>query len=284
MIMRLLATDYIDADIEGHYAFYPQIEYVSTQAHHHDFYEVFLIASGQTVHHINGTSLILNSGTFVFIRPDDKHYYSKHTNQPCELINLAFLSRTFEALADYIGLTNDDALLTAPMPPMSLLSVAEQNRLIAQFSEWGHLMLRDKARSRVALRALLAQVISQFFITRVDDYADDVPQWLVDVCQQMQHKEHIVGGRDALMQLANRTPEYVGRSFQQYLRITPSQFINNLRLDYASDLLLHTDDPVIDICYDVGFGNLSHFYHLFKARWDCSPKAFRKTNRRTLIP
>ncbi len=283
--MRLLAVDYIDSEIEGHYAFYPQIEYVSKQAHQHDFYELFLIADGQTIHHINGESLILNRGTLVFIRPDDKHYYSQYANQHCELINLAFLSQTFYDLAEYIGLSIHDApLVNSSMPPTTHLTVTEQSRLIADLSEWGHLMVRDKVRSRVALRALIVNIISQFFITRVDDDKHDVPQWLDDVCQQMQQKEHIIGGRDTLMQLANRTPEYVGRAFKQYLNITPSQFINNLRLDYASDLLLHTDDPVIDICYDVGFGNLSHFYHLFKARWDCSPKAFRKANRRILIP
>jgi len=283
--MRLLATDYIDADVEGHYALYPQIEYVSTQGHQHDFYEVFLIAEGQTVHHINGEALVLNRGAFVFIRPDDEHYYSKYTNQNCVLINLAFLAGTFIALADYIGLNlHDDPLLTSAMPPLTVLTPTEQSRLVAQLSEWGHLIYRDKERSRVALRALLAQIISQFFITRVDDYGDAVPPWLVDLCQDMQQKEHIIEGRDALMRLANRTPEYVGRAFKRYLDVTPSQYINALRLDYASDLLLHTNDPVIDICYDVGFGNLSHFYHLFKTRWNCSPKTFRKTNRRLLIP
>ena len=119
--MRLLAIDYIDADIEGHYALYPQIEYVSTQAHRHDFYEIFLIAEGQTTHHINGEALVLNRGTLVFIRPDDEHYYSKYANQNCELINLAFLSNTFIALADFIGLRMDDPLLTSMMPPTSPL-------------------------------------------------------------------------------------------------------------------------------------------------------------------
>ena len=283
--MRLLAIDYIDSDIEGHYALYPQIEQVSTQAHQHDFYEIFLISEGWTTHHINGEALVLNRGALVFIRPDDEHYYSQYDNQNCELINLAFLSTTFIALADYIGLRiHDDPLLSSTMPPMTVLTATEQNRLVTQLSEWGHLMYRDKARSRVALRALLAYILSQFFITRVDNYGEDVPQWLLELCQQMQQKEYMIEGRDALMRLANRTPEYVGRSFQQYLGVTPSQFINTLRLDYASNLLLHTNDPVIDICYNVGFGNLSHFYHLFKARWKCSPKAFRKTNRRILIP
>lgn len=94
----------------------------------------------------------------------------------------------------------------------------------------------------------------------------------------------MVEGRPALMRLANRSPEYVGRAFKAHLGITPSQFINTLRVDYASDLLLHTDQPVIEICHEAGYNNLSHFYHEFKALRQCSPKQFRKMNRRTLLP
>ena len=100
----------------------------------------------------------------------------------------------------------------------------------------------------------------------------------------MQKRANFIEGREALLRMANRTPEYVGRSFKQHLGITPSQFINALRLDYATDLLLHTEQSPTDICYEVGFGNVSHFYHLFKDRGHCSPNQYRKQHQRTLIP
>lgn len=283
--MNLRLSHIIDSEIEGHYAFYPFVEEITTQEHQHDFYELFLIASGSVYHHVNGECSLLTSGHLVLIRPDDVHYYRKHTHQNCELINLAFLAKTVDELSEYLGVEiQDDPRLMAPLPPTVLLTTAEKNLLISQLKSWGQLMYRDKTRSRVALRALLAQIIGNLFIARSEDYRADMPLWLVEVCQQMHKREYLVEGRGALMRLANRTPEYVGRVFKTHLDTTPSRFINNLRLDYASDLLLKTDRPVIEICYDVGFENLSHFYHLFKARWVCSPNQYRKLHQRTVIP
>ncbi|WP_420630157.1 AraC family transcriptional regulator [Candidatus Leptofilum sp.] len=281
---KRLAANIIDSEIEGHYTFFPFVEGISTREHVHDFFEIFLIAAGSIYHHVNREVILVQSGSLVFIRPEDAHFFRQHENQRCELINLAFLQETFEETAVFLNIAQQkDALLELPLPPTVLLTTAESSWISAQLKQWGQLMYRDKSHSCVTLRALLAQIVSNFFIARFEDYVGDVPLWLKALCQQMQGKENLVEGRTALMRLANRTPEYVGRAFKTHLGITPSQFINDLRLNYATDLLLHTDMAATEICYEVGFGNLSHFYHLFKRRWHCSPIQFRKMNQRSRV-
>jgi len=283
--MELRAANIIDVEVEGHYAFYSFVEQISTRAHKHDFFEIFLVTRGSIIHHINGEGVLLKAGALVFIRPEDIHYYEPNADQNCELINLAFLRQTFSALSDYLGLATKKALLLRPhLPPTVMLTATETTQLGARLKEWGRVMYYDPARSRLTLRALLAQLVSAYFIARVEDYPADAPWWLVELCQQLRQKPNVIEGRDAMLRLANRSPEHIGRVFKSYLGITPSQFINNARLDYASDLLLNTDAPVTRICYDVGFDNLSYFYRLFGSRWGCSPQQFRKINRRTLIP
>lgn len=283
--MKLRAKDIIDPEIEGYYVFFPFVEHITTREHHHDFYEIFLIASGSIYHHINGENVLLTSGALVFIRPDDRHFYSPDADQNCELINFAFLSETLHRAITYLGVDHQNmAFLQATRPPITQLTISEKNQLVPQLKAWGRLIYRDKTQSRLVLRGLLGDVIATYFLARSDQFTIEIPLWLQEVCQQMRRKEHFIAGRDALMRLANRTPEYVGRSFKTYLGITPSQFINDLRLDLAADLLLYTDNPVIDICFEVGFENLSHFHHLFRARWGISPLQFRKQYRRDIIP
>lgn len=283
--MELRAANLIDPEIEGHFAFFSFVEQISTREHRHDFFEIFLITRGSINHHINNTTVLLDGGSLVFIRPDDVHFYQPDGDQNCELINLAFLRETFSDLSGYLGLREKEAsLVKSALPPMVKLTAPETAQISTRMKDWGRLIYHDGERSRLTLRALLAQLISTFFIVRVEDYPEDTPWWLVNLCQQMRQKTHVVEGREALIRLASRSPEHIGRVFKMYLGVTPSQFINNLRLDYASDLLLHTDQTVTDICFDVGFENLSYFYRLFKARWDCSPQQFRRANRRTVIP
>ncbi|MGB7337275.1 MAG: helix-turn-helix domain-containing protein [Phototrophicaceae bacterium] len=281
--MELRAAKIIDTDIEGHYAFYPFVDQISTRLHQHNFYEIFLIAEGSIQHHINGEVQQLNSGALVFIRPDDAHYFSKFQDTNCKLINLAFLSQTFTAIVTFLDLQSD-TLLDVTQPPTIQLTKSDNVNLQMRLQIWGRSLYGNKTRSRQTLRTLLADTITEYFMADYILINDPIPKWLTTLKQEMQKTEHFTEGRDALMRLANRSPEYVGRAFKDYYRITPSQFINDLRLDYASDLLLTTDNSPTDIAYDTGFGNLSHFYHLFKARWHCSPNQYRKQHRRTLVP
>jgi AraC-like DNA-binding protein len=44
----------------------------------------------------------------------------------------------------------------------------------------------------------------------------------------------------------------------------------------AVNLLDTTELPIMDIAMDVGFNNLSHFYHQFKKVYGYSPNKFRQ--------
>lgn len=276
--MEIKSADIISPIVEGHYGYFSLVEHISTQAHTHEFYEIFLVIRGKINHHINQTVETLSRGTLVFIRPDDEHHFSQWQDENCELLNIAFLNTTFDATCVFL----DDGCTTltdADLPPHRILRADDRQRTAQQWKQWGQLLYRDEQGARVRLRVLLAITLTEHFLTPFENASAYVPDWLQVVCAAMRDRENTVEGRSALLRLANRSPEYVGRCFKDFLYTTPSQFINGLRIDYASDLLLHTDISPTDICYTVGFGNLSHFYHCFKAQWDCSPNQFRRRYR-----
>lgn len=53
-------------------------------------------------------------------------------------------------------------------------------------------------------------------------------------------------------------------------------FLNEIRLVTAQYQLMHSNDRVSEIAYGVGFSSLSHFAHLFRARFGVSAKAMRQ--------
>lgn len=53
------------------------------------------------------------------------------------------------------------------------------------------------------------------------------------------------------------------------------EFVNELRLGYATRKLIDTNDSISQICYDCGFNNISNFNRIFKKRQNCTPSAFR---------
>lgn len=58
---------------------------------------------------------------------------------------------------------------------------------------------------------------------------------------------------------------------------SPSRFILKVRLTVAADLLLQEGVAVSDVCYRVGFNDLSYFTRCFKANYNVSPSEYRST-------
>lgn len=56
---------------------------------------------------------------------------------------------------------------------------------------------------------------------------------------------------------------------------TFSQIVNQIRIQKAVELLIETNKPIMEICYDVGYNDPSYFFKLFQKEMQVSPKQFR---------
>ncbi|CAM3094834.1 helix-turn-helix domain-containing protein [Streptobacillus felis] len=61
---------------------------------------------------------------------------------------------------------------------------------------------------------------------------------------------------------------YVDRNFSTYL--------NHIRINKACELLINTDTPIIDICFEVGYNNIKSFNNNFKKNKNMTPTCFRE--------
>jgi AraC-like DNA-binding protein len=66
------------------------------------------------------------------------------------------------------------------------------------------------------------------------------------------------------------------RRFKKYLRQTPKQFINEVRLENARRLLIETNIAIATIANDTGFADHSYFSRQFQKLFERSPSAFRQ--------
>lgn len=282
--VKLRTRDLIDPESEIHYAYHKSLATITT-SHNHDFFEIFLITKGEALHRINSTEEIIEEGDLVFIRPDDTHNYEKSDDKNCELINLAFPSKTILKLFDYFGDGfNSDTLLNASYPPKIKLSKIEKDILVSRFEKLNTLKRTNKKKIKTELRILLADIFSRYFIYEEESNNELIPGWLVKLKSEMEIKENFTAGINKMYELCNRTPEHLSRSFKKYFNESPTEYITNLRLNYAANLLSNSDEDITNIAMDCGFENLSHFYHLFRKKFNTSPKEFRLKHQKTIIP
>ncbi|MBO5213978.1 MAG: helix-turn-helix domain-containing protein [Clostridia bacterium] len=69
--------------------------------------------------------------------------------------------------------------------------------------------------------------------------------------------------------------KYIGRIFKKSVGMSFRQYLNSLRLTHAKELLLTTDDSVLQIALASGFNTVTYFNRIFREAEKCSPKDFR---------
>lgn len=70
--------------------------------------------------------------------------------------------------------------------------------------------------------------------------------------------------------------DHLSRLFRKELGTSLSSFIGKMRMNYAEDLLRETEKNITEVCFESGYGSLSQFNRVFKARFATSPTQFRK--------
>ncbi|MBB6637819.1 helix-turn-helix transcriptional regulator [Cohnella thailandensis] len=73
-------------------------------------------------------------------------------------------------------------------------------------------------------------------------------------------------------------PAYLGRLFKSYEAISFNDYLVQVRMEKAKELLIGTDKRIYEIAHEVGYRQLDWFYKKFKEYTGCSAKEFKSIN------
>lgn len=280
---RLFAEGYIDKESEFEYKHINNHREVFPLIHDHDYFEFFLIIEGTIEHFVNNQKNILERGHLVFIRPSDFHSYKRMENQNCHFVNLAILGNTIDDLFHYLGSGIDkEQLISSKYPPVILLTNSELQSLISKLEKLNTLPVLDKKRLNLELRVLLIYLFTNYFVRR-SDQNNHIPEWLSLTITELKKPENFRTGLDSIKKIACKSDEHISRSFKKYLQKTPTQYINELKLNFAANQIRFSNRKIADIAFDAGFENLSYFYRQFMQLFGYTPNEFRKMNLRHYV-
>jgi len=79
-----------------------------------------------------------------------------------------------------------------------------------------------------------------------------------------------------LAQAANLSPYHFIRVFKSQTGKTPYEFLMDLKLQKAKEMLLDSTKTITEICSELGFSSPSHFAAVFSKNVGETPKAYRK--------
>ena len=278
-VIMLHEASNVGSDRDYRYCDISSIQHCYSLEHTHDFFEILLVVSGCSRHVINQHERICRQGSLILFRPDDRHSIGPEGQHECHLVNITYRKRVFEALRSYMDCDAAiQAYLTADMPRIVELDSASLDLLLSRLQDLNNLSPGQEAAGQAAWKLLLHELIYQYVCKQenLDDRSG--PDWFVQLCQDMQQREFFIGGVTAMTALSGKSHGYLCRSFKKHLQTTPVAYINQLRLNYACNLLVNTDRSILDICLDIGFSSLGHFYRLFSRQYGISPQRYRQIN------
>ncbi len=152
---------------------------------------------------------------------------------------------------------------------------------------------------------LMVHIIERWFGTRIahsveQQFSPEIRRAFQAAAYQSAHSNHhdeTVLEAQALLQehlgsglqtgeLARRigvSSSTLNRRFRDAIGQTPHQYLTELRLENAAELLRRSNLGIGEICWQVGLRDMSSFARLFRARFDTSPSRYRQASRGKLF-
>ena len=253
--------------------------------HYHQEYELSFITEGSGKRIVGDSVEEFHPGDLIFIGPRIHHVWfselpltNQHSGRTLESVYLQFnqsilqdsltslpefkhVNRALELSERGIRITgvslNDVSHIMLQLPYIRgikrLMLFYEIMDIIGQSSSFQFLASKSYVKSKFETANSRVKAIHEFLMKN--------------------YQEEIM--LEEIAEIIYMAPASVCRFFKSSTGLTIFEYLNKIKIDYACKLLLNTDMNIVDISYDCGFNNLSHFNKQFRKFIGKTPSQFR---------
>ena len=281
----LLTDDFFENDLPV-YAFFAA-ERRDKNMHSHDFWELSYVYEGRGTHYTQDTVLPIREKEFLFISPDTEHCIVSPSKENGALVRVcnvlvrkAYMDKIIKKYRELDCFADYDFTKMLGKPFCLQLSDDSRivyNQVMAIAHEYNHL---SEGSSDIIENCMINLLIytARLYKARTEkkQAADNKNEALDEIIKYIRSN---FGGNlslDFLAEQAHMSREYLSRKFKSYTGTNLSDFIAEVRIDRAKQLLRSSAHSVTDICAYCGYTSLGNFQRFFKKLVGCSPSEYRK--------
>ncbi|MDD6174989.1 MAG: AraC family transcriptional regulator [Firmicutes bacterium] len=263
--------------------------------HTHDSIQIDYIYSGSARHMVHDNVCDVVHGDIFVIPPFVPHLLSRAEQTDAEVIEFEFLPSFINQAFDRV--TTSEAFWDfAYIEPF----LVEENLVKPRLNLAGKIQvevenllneaLRENELRRPGFELLIKSLLLKLLVIvgreLTDDLTDSKTRPLFD-----RHRDAIKGAInyieehftenltiDSVAKMFMLSPSFFGYLFKNLTSKTFTEYLKDLRIAKAAEMLKTSDKKVIEICYESGFNNLNHFNRTFKQSVGVSPGAYRREN------
>ena len=243
----------------------------SSVLHGHQHFIMTLVTRGNGTQTLNGEDIPFEENDLFLLSPADFHNNTVSAGQSFDYYRLCFSYELLEARLS--GLIAPDKLpLHIHLTDSAAALAAEIFERLVDESENGQERLGHKACLQALAEQLLILVMRELPTAQAALPSTPVNRALGYLHAHF-HEPISVGDAAAY---AGYTPNYFNYCFRNQMGIPFGEYLRNMRLSYAENLLRASSMPVTEIAFESGFGSLSHFSRSFRETYGCAPQEYRR--------
>ena len=244
-------------------------------AHENREHTLIYLSSGELEIDEHGKKTFLHPGDCAFMRRDNRMWLQKKAekSKPYHSIVLKF-SRPF--LKEFYQTLNRQQIPTNSKREKVSLHVLPKNRpdIRSLFESIIPYFDADKKPSEEVLKLKMIEGLYVLLNSDPNLYAsmfDFVEPWKIDILDYLNENYMCDLSMDEIASYTGRSLATFKRDFAKTSDLTPQKWIIKRRLEAAHDLIKSGKKKVTEVCFDVGFKNLSHFSKIYKETYGVAP-------------
>ncbi len=229
--------------------------------HAHELAHFCFVLSGSYTEKLGSMNEERTPTTLIFYPPDISHAEWHHTKGRHFLIELE--SRRAECMRDYGIRLNDPAAFSGETSNWLV------TKLYREFRNMDEL-------SMLALEGMAMELMVETLRRHVKHTGRQSPKWFDEAKQILQSSFSTPPSLDDLAKAVGVHPVHLVRVFRKFQHCTVGEYVRQLRIEYARQRMLSSDEPLVEIALSAGFADHTHFSRSFKRVTGMTPSEFRK--------
>jgi len=236
--------------------------------HWHTKYEMVFLISGQGVHFVNGQKQDISDGDIFIVSPADFHRYYDVDDSKFVAIRINF-SNSFYFYYLNPNCRFDEFPVSAKLSGDDFeMAKAIAKLLMEEYQEPDSLMKNELCRDLIEqLLVLVSRNCKQ-----TAEKADDKLKAALDYIQNNFYNPIKISD---IAKAASYAPNYLSSQFSKKLGISIRDYLQDIRLFYARDLIRYSDFSISEVCYKSGFKTMTYFSKVFKSKFSQSPNSYK---------
>ena len=231
-------------------------------------YQLLYISAGKLHLYVDGEERIITKGNMLLFRPGETQIYNLYSADKPETYWVHFTGSDVDLLLDYYGMPKDENVFFTGTSP-------DYQWLFKQ-------MIQELQLCRVNYEDLLNMNLRHIFLM-INRFLKEGTELDSDALDEVERATHYFNENynlnisiKAYANERHMSDCWFNRTFKHVTKVTPMQYIIQLRITNALNLLEHTNYNITQVANAVGYDDAYYFSRLFKKNVGVAPTEYRK--------